>query len=81
MIRNLQEILRAVKRLRVESGLSQSESARAVGLDQGDWSKLERGVVLPKSLDRLDRMAGAVGMDLTLSLEPSKKKRRKSKRR
>lgn len=53
---------------RAKTGMSQSELASLSGIDQSDISKIERGASNPSILT-LNRLAVAMGMELTISIE------------
>jgi len=69
MAPNLQIAL-GVTLLRTRLGLSQSELAARVGTRQASISRLENGMGNP-GLDLLKRVARALGVQLTVRLEPA----------
>lgn len=56
-----------IRRLREARGLSQRELAERVGTTQSAIARLEAGKISP-SLPTLDRVAGALGAELTVTL-------------
>ncbi|CAN5207370.1 helix-turn-helix transcriptional regulator [soil metagenome] len=58
-------LAREIRVLRESRGLSQRELAELVGTTQSAIARLEGGHVSP-SLDTLDRVAGALGVELSL---------------
>lgn len=52
-----------VKRLRLEKGMSQKELAKAVNIDFGYLSNIERGKVNPPSRKVVSRIAEELGVD------------------
>lgn len=67
-----QQLAQAVSAARAQSGLTQSQVAAAAGIDQSDFSKIERGVANP-SVATLERIASAMGCTLSLRLQPQTK--------
>ena len=61
---------KAVAAARAQAGLSQKELAERTGIDQSDISKIERGMANP-SVATLERIAAAMGGELTVSIEVS----------
>lgn len=57
----------AVSMARCKKGMSQKDLADRTGIDQSDISKIERGVSNP-SINTLDRLAKAMGMELKVEL-------------
>lgn len=57
-----------VKEARITSGLSQKELSQLTGIDQGDISKIERGVANP-SVNTLKRIAVALNKKIVISLK------------
>lgn len=53
---------------RARVGLSQKELSELTGIDQSDISKIERGVANP-SVSTLERLARAMGMEVSISIE------------
>ena len=58
----------AVYAARAAAGLSQKQLAALSGIDQSDISRIERGVANP-SVETLERIAGALGGYLSISIE------------
>ena len=58
----------AVAAARATAGISQKQLAALSGIDQSDISKIERGVANP-SVSTLDRIAKALGGELTISID------------
>lgn len=61
-----------VRELREAAGLSQSELARRTGTRQPNIARLETGGGIPK-LETLQRIAGALGMELEVSFRPARR--------
>jgi predicted XRE-type DNA-binding protein len=55
--------------------LTQTETARAIGTDQAEVSKILSGKMRGLSVDRLIRMLAALGRDIDISIAPPPKKR------
>lgn len=53
---------------RASVGISQLELSKRTGIDQSDISKLERGIGNP-SINTLNRLASALGKELTIKFE------------
>ncbi|MDR0416246.1 MAG: helix-turn-helix domain-containing protein [Propionibacteriaceae bacterium] len=64
------DLAELVYHMRTDNGLTQTELARRMGSTQEYVSSVERGVRTP-TLDTLQRMAAAVGLELKLSLVPA----------
>jgi transcriptional regulator with XRE-family HTH domain len=62
-----------VRELRLAAGLSQSELARRVGTRQPNIARLEGGGGMPR-LETLERLADALGVELHVSLRPSRRR-------
>lgn len=58
----------AVAAARAAAGISQKQLAALTGIDQSDISKIERGIANP-SVATLDRIANALGGQLTISIK------------
>ena len=58
----------AVAEARAQYGMSQKELAEATGIDQGDISRIERGISNP-SVGTLERIAKALGKDLEIKIK------------
>jgi len=58
-----------VRTRREQCGLSQSQLARVAGMTQSAVARFEAGGSIP-TLPVLDRLAGALGADLVVQLEP-----------
>lgn len=67
-----QQLSQTISAARAQSGLTQSQVASAAGIDQSDFSKIERGMANP-SLATLERIAAALGCTLSLQLQPAGK--------
>ncbi len=52
-----------VKRARLDLGIRVSDLAELVGIDQGQMSRIENGKQIPRSRDRVERIAKALGLD------------------
>ncbi|MGH2829698.1 MAG: helix-turn-helix domain-containing protein [Vicinamibacterales bacterium] len=61
-----------VRNLREQHGVSQSELARRIGSTQPSIARLEAGGVTP-SLETLDRIATAFGLDLIVRFDQEKR--------
>lgn len=61
--RSYLEIIRAT---REAAGLTQQEAADRIEMDRANWSVVERGCTLSPGLDKVARMAEAVGLRLVL---------------
>ena len=66
----LDEIGRDLRMARVTRGLSQSVVAGACGIAQSQLSEIERGRHRAVALEILARLAGAVGLELSVKLYP-----------
>jgi len=64
------ELGRRVRELRVQQGLSQTELARRAGMTQPALARFEAGGTVP-TLPVLERLARALGAELTVRLAPS----------
>ena len=64
------ELAEKVRALREAEGLSQSELARRIGSTQPAIARLEAGGVAP-SIDTLQRIANALGLELVVGFQPS----------
>lgn len=64
------ELGRRVRELRVQQGLSQTELARRAGMTQPALARFEAGGTVP-TLPVLERLARALGAELTVQLAPS----------
>ena len=62
----------AVWDARSKDGMTQSALSKACGIDQSDLSKLERGLLNP-SIGLLERVAGALDLQLEVRLEQKEK--------
>ena len=62
----------AVWDARSKAGMTQSALSKACGIDQSDLSKLERGLLNP-SIGLLERIAGALDLQLEVRLEQKEK--------
>mgnify|MGYP001595938951 CR=1 FL=1 len=66
------EIAEVVKAAREEAGLSQSEVAERAGTKQSVIARLESGRGGIPGLSLLDRVGRAIGLKMSVQLEPSK---------
>lgn len=57
----------ALSKARAATGMSQKEVAQIAGIDQSDYSKLERGIANP-SIATLEKVAKAMGGTLTIDI-------------
>ena len=60
-------LAQTISSARAKTGMSQKQIAALAGIDQSDFSKIERGVANP-SLSTLERIAKALGGNLTISI-------------
>ena len=65
---NLQETLRALKKLRERLGLSLSDVAKASKIDKAALSRLENGLQTNPKLTTLERYAAALRAEIVLSV-------------
>ena len=63
------DIIRAIIKARKEQQITQAELSARTGINQGDISKLERGIRNP-SLRMLKKLADGLGMQLKLEFLP-----------
>lgn len=63
-----QMLANAIASARAVTGLTQKEVAALAGIDQSDFSKIERGIGNP-SVSTLERIAKALGGELRLQIE------------
>lgn len=63
------DVMRAIVDARIKQGLTQTELAQRIGMNQADISKLEHGNRNP-SLELLKKLANGLGMELKLSFVP-----------
>ena len=63
-----QMLAHAVAASRARAGLTQKQVAAIAGIDQSDFSKIERGIANP-SVSTLERVAKAMGGSLSISIE------------
>lgn len=68
------ELGERIRALREANGLSQAELARLIGSTQPSIARLEAGRVSP-TLETLDRVAAALGVELVVTLEPAGRRR------
>lgn len=73
-MRTGQIVARNIRRLRTERGLSQEELAAQAGLNRNYVGMIERGENSP-TVDTLDRIAEALGVDVGDFLERGVKRR------
>jgi len=66
------ELGEAVRRRRGELGLTQAQLAERAGLKQPAVARFEAGGTMP-TIPMLERLAAALGMRLTVELQPSSK--------
>jgi predicted XRE-type DNA-binding protein len=67
------ELVRRIRDLIAERGLTQANAAALLGLDQPKVSALVRGRVEGYSIDRLFRFLNALGQRVEISVRPSVK--------
>jgi DNA-binding XRE family transcriptional regulator len=63
-----QGMAHSISAARAKAGLSQKQVAAIAGIDQSDFSKIERGLANP-SIAMLDRIAKAMGGRLSIKIE------------
>lgn len=63
-----QMLAQTVSAARAKAGLTQKQVAAMAGIDQSDFSKIERGVANP-SISTLERIAKALGGSLSIHIE------------
>jgi transcriptional regulator with XRE-family HTH domain len=63
-----ESVASAISAARAKAGLSQKQVAAIAGMDQSDFSKIERGMTNPSILT-LERIARAMGGKLTVNIE------------
>jgi DNA-binding XRE family transcriptional regulator len=63
-----ESVASAISVARAKAGLSQKQVAAIAGMDQSDFSKIERGMTNPSILT-LERIAKAMGGKLTVNIE------------
>lgn len=68
-----QDLSAVLTSARARVGYSQKQVAEKAGIDQSDYSKIERGIANP-SLAMLERIAVALDGDLIIQIEPSSTK-------
>lgn len=61
-------LAKAVSSARARKGLTQKEVSALAGIDQSDFSKIERGIANP-SVSTLERIAKALGGELKLQID------------
>ena len=61
-------LAQAVSAARARTGMTQKQVASLAGIDQSDFSKIERGVANP-SLSTLERIASALGGTLSIDID------------
>jgi HTH-type transcriptional regulator/antitoxin HipB len=66
------ELGEAVRRRREELGLTQAQLAERAGLKQPAVARFEAGGTMP-TIPMLERLAAALGLRLTVQLQPSTK--------
>lgn len=62
-----QKLSQAISSARSKKGLTQKEVAALAGIDQSDFSKIERGIANP-SIAMLERIAAALGGQLSIQI-------------
>ncbi|MFN8622955.1 MAG: helix-turn-helix transcriptional regulator [Chloroflexota bacterium] len=62
---------REIRQARLSLGKSQALAARQAGIDPATWNRIENDRQRAIDLELAGRMAGVVGLDLTLSLYPA----------
>ena len=68
---SIREFANEVREARLAAGLSQERVGHAVGLGHAHISRIERGRVVDLSLRQAGKLAGAVGLDLSVRTFPS----------
>jgi transcriptional regulator with XRE-family HTH domain len=63
-------ILTEVRNGRIDRGLSGIDVARAIGVSPAQYSRIERGLVGPLSIERASMLLAAVGLDLVVRVRP-----------
>lgn len=63
-----QMLAHAIAAARAKAGMTQKQVAAIAGIDQSDFSKIERGIANP-SVATLERIAKAMGGSLSISIE------------
>ena len=63
-----QMLAQAISKARAATGMAQKQVAQLAGMDQSDYSKIERGTANP-SFTTLERIAKALGGTLSISIE------------
>lgn len=63
------QIARAMLKARIEKNMTQTQVAKAAGIDQADVSRVENGVGNPK-ISTLCRIANGLGMEVKFDLVP-----------
>ena len=67
-IKNSKQILAAIKRERLISGLTQQQVADKIGITRISYSNIERGV-FDVTIQRLEKITSAIGVELHCYLE------------
>src|SRR4051794_33828608 len=67
------ELVRRIRNLLADRGLTQAKAAELLGLDQPKISALARGRVQGYSIDRLFRFLNTLGQRVEISVRPSVK--------
>lgn len=53
-----------IKQARLNRGMKVADLALLVGIDQGQMSRIENGKQLPRSRERVEKIADVLGLDL-----------------
>lgn len=69
------ELVRTIRRLIEERGLTQAQAAEMLGVTQPDVSNLHRGRLSGFSMERLYRFLKALGQDVRIMIRPTPKSR------
>jgi ribosome-binding protein aMBF1 (putative translation factor) len=62
------ELANAIYTARANAGLSQKQVSELSGIDQSDFSKIERGIANP-TISTLERISKAMGGKLSINIE------------
>lgn len=65
---DVSEVVEALKHIREAKGFSQRAVAATMGIEQGNFSRMERGANMA-SVDTLRRWAGALGYEIEIHLK------------
>lgn len=65
------ELVRHINRIIVQRGLTQTEAAEVLGVNQPKLSALKRGRLTEFSVDRLIRFLVALGQEVAITIKPA----------